>query len=110
MLGRSFHHAVSSFGGPSSFLTKQACLDILTVVAFLTTRVQAPDWDDYKKLAKVLNYLRNTRDLILTLEASNAGAAEWWIDGAFGNHSNMWSHTAGCLSLGRGIVSSKSTW
>ena len=45
-------------------------------VAFLTTQVQAPDWDDYKKLAKVLNFLCTTCDLVLTLEASNAGVAE----------------------------------
>ena len=100
-----FHHLVAHL----LFLTKRAHPDILMVVAFLTTRVQAPDWDDYKKLAKVLNYLCTTRDLVLTLEASNAGVGEWWIDGTFGNHSNMQSHTGGCLSLGRGMVTSKST-
>ena len=78
------------------------------VVALLTTQVQAPDWDDYKKVAKVLNYLHTTCDLVLTLEASNAGVAELWIVGAFGNHSNMWSHTGGYLSLGRGTIMSKS--
>ena len=77
-------------------------------VAFLTTQVQSPNWDNYKKLAKVLNYLQSTCDLVLTLEASNAGVAEWSIDGAFGNHSDMWSHTGGCLSLLKGMVTSKS--
>ena len=48
-----FHHMVARL----LFLTKRAHPDILTSVAFLTTRVQAPNWDDYKKLAKVLNYL-----------------------------------------------------
>ena len=33
-----------------------------------------------------------------------------WIDGAFANHSDMRSHTGGCLSLGRGMVTSKSLW
>ena len=46
---------------------------------------------------------------MLTLEASNTGLVEWWIDGAFANHSDMHSHTSGCLSLGRGMVTSKST-
>ena len=110
MLGCSFRHVVSSFGGPSSiFLTKWAHLDILTAVAFLTIRVQAPDWDDYKQSAKVLNYLRTTHDLVSTLEASNAGLAEWWIDGTFCHHFDMQSHIGGCLSLGRGMVTSKST-
>ena len=99
-----FHHLVAHL----LFLTKQAHPDILMAVAFLTTCIQSPNWDDYKKLAKVLNYLQNTHDLVLTLEASNAGVAEWWIDGAFGNHSDMQSHTGGCLSLGTGMVMSKS--
>ena len=93
---------------PVLFLNKWAHPDILMMVAFLATWVQAHDWDDYKKLAKVLNYLCTTCDLVLTLEASNAGVAEWWINGAFGNHSNMWSHSGECLSLGRGMVTSKS--
>ena len=46
---------------------------------------------------------------MLTLEASNAGLADWWIDGAFGNHSDMHSHTGGCLSLRRGMFTSIST-
>ena len=46
---------------------------------------------------------------MLTLEASNAGLVEWWIDGAFANHSDMHSHTSRCLSLGRGMVTSKSS-
>ena len=47
---------------------------------------------------------------MLTLEASNAGVVEWWIDGAFSNHSDMQSHTGGCLSLGKGMVTSKSMY
>ena len=48
-----FHHLVARL----LFLTKWAPPDILTVVAFLMTWVHSPDWDDYKKLMKVLNYL-----------------------------------------------------
>ena len=61
-----------------------------------------------QKLAKVLIYLQSTCDLVLTLKALNAGVAEWWIDGAFGNHSDIQSHTGGYLSLVRGMVTSKS--
>ena len=100
-----FHHLVACL----LFLTKWTCPDILMAVASLTTRIQSLDWDDCKKLAKVLNYLQTTYDLVLTLESSNAGVVEWWIDGAFDSHSDMWSHTGGCLSLGRGMVTSKST-
>ena len=51
-----FYHLVARL----LFLTKQARPDILMAVAFLTTWVQSPDCDDYKKHAKVLNYLQST--------------------------------------------------
>jgi len=40
-------------------------------VEFLCTRVSDPDTDDYKKLTKVLKYLRNTKNLNLTIEPSD---------------------------------------
>ena len=45
-------------------------------VAFLCTRVQHPDTDDYKKLARVMKYLCGTRDLTLTMEANEG--YKWW--------------------------------
>jgi hypothetical protein len=39
--------------------------DVLSAVSFLSTRVQQPDDDDYKKLARVIRYLRGTTDLVL---------------------------------------------
>jgi len=37
-------------------------------VAFLCTRVQSPDEGDYKKLARVIQYICSTKDITLTLE------------------------------------------
>ena len=48
-----FHHNVAKL----LFLCKQARSDIQTAVAFLCTRVKAPDADDYKKLTHVMRYL-----------------------------------------------------
>ena len=39
------------------FLTKQACPDIATAVAFLTTHVKWPNQDDWKKLCWMMHYL-----------------------------------------------------
>ena len=69
--------------------------DIQTAVAFLTTRVTALDEDDYKKLARVMKYLRGTKTMPLTLEADNLQVIKWWIDGAFATHRDMRSHTGG---------------
>jgi hypothetical protein len=68
-----FHHNVSKL----LFLAKRARLDIQTAVAFLGTRVKAPDVDDYKKLAQVMKYLQGTPALPLTLEADDLHVMKW---------------------------------
>jgi hypothetical protein len=54
------------------FLCKQARPDLQTAVAFLCTRVQLCDEDDYKKLIKMLQYIWATKDDFLTLSATRA--------------------------------------
>jgi hypothetical protein len=49
-------------------------------------------------------YLRNTIDLSLTLEADTTTVMKWWIDALFGGHSDMRSHTGGVLALGKGAA------
>ena len=39
------------------FISKRGRPDIQTAVAFLTTRVQFPDEDDWKKLLRMLQFL-----------------------------------------------------
>ena len=45
--------------------------------AFPCTRVKSPDTDDYKKLTRVMQYLRATQNMVLTLEASNVNVVKW---------------------------------
>ena len=91
------------------FLCKRGRPDVQVPIAFLCTRVQAPDVDDYKKLRRVVCYLRETRKLRLTLEADNLQVIKWWVDASFGVHHDMRSHTGGVMSLGKGAVYSTST-
>jgi len=91
------------------FLCKRARPDIQTAVAFLTTRVISPDEDDWKKLARTINYLRLTKDLNLTLESDGTMVLKWWVDGAFAVHPDMRSHTGGTMSMGKGAIYSTST-
>ena len=63
-----FHHFVAK----CLFATKRARPDIAMAVAFLTTRVQGPDEDDWKKLVRMIRYLRGTLLLPLTLSAESA--------------------------------------
>lgn len=90
------------------FLTKRARPDLLQAVAFLTTRVKSPDTDDYKKLARVIKYLRSCPHLPLTLEADSMSVVKWWIDASFAVHPDMKSQTGAVMSLGKGAVYSSS--
>ena len=100
-----FHHMVAQL----LFLCKRARPDIQTAVSFLCTRVQRPDTDDYKKLARVIKYLRGTIALPLTLQVSDTKLMQWWIDASYGVHPDMKSHTGGVLTLGKGAVYATST-
>ena len=100
-----FHHITAKL----LFLCKRARPDIQTAVAFLCTRVKAPDVDDYKKLARVIKYLRGTINMPLTLEAENLQLVKWWVDASFAVHDDMKSHTGGAMSLGKGVIYGTST-
>jgi hypothetical protein len=91
------------------FLSKRARPEIQTAVAFLCTRTQATDTDDYKKLARVVRYLRRYPKLALTLEADDVRVVKWSIDASFAVHADMRSHTGGCGSLGKGMFSTMSS-
>jgi hypothetical protein len=86
------------------FVSQRSRPDIQTAVAFLSTRVKAPDRDDYKKLRRVMQYLRGSLDLTRTMEADGTGIARWWIDASFAVHPNMRGHTGGVLTLGKGAA------
>ncbi len=72
----SFHHTVAQL------LVMLVCTrrDIQLPVAFLTTRVKAPDEDDWGKLKRCLNYLKDTLHMKLTLEVDNLGTIHWLVD------------------------------
>lgn len=77
-------------------------------MAFLTTRVSLPDLDDYKKLCRVIKYLR-----MFQTHASHPGSrqfarGEMVVDPSFAIHKDMKSHTGAIMSLGKGLAYSTS--
>ena len=95
-----FHHSTYQ----ALFLCKRRCPNIMTRVAFLTTRVTEPTQEDWKKLIKMMKFLNQTKDDILTLEAKNLEIANWHTDIAFAVHPDFRSHTGMNLSFGKGTV------
>ena len=61
------------------YIEKRARPDIETAIGFLTTRVDKSDEDDWKKLRRVVQYLKQTIDdlleLLHTLQEANPKAA-----------------------------------
>ena len=83
------------------FVCKRAQRDIQPVVGFLATRVKGPKEQDYRKLVRLMEYLKTTpKD-----EQSN----EWWFGASFAVHQDYKSHTCTVHTLGKGAISLIST-
>ena len=91
------------------FATKRARPDTGTAISYLTTRVQEPDRNDWRKLSHLMQYIRATRKLPLILGADGTGILKWYVDGSYAVHPNMRGHTGGGLTMGRGYPISAST-
>jgi hypothetical protein len=100
-----FHHHVAKL----LFASKRARPDLQTGVAFLCTRVKGPDVDDWKKLIRLLGYLKDTLFLPLILGCDGTGTMYWYVDASFAVHHNMRSHTGGMMTFGTGAAISMST-
>jgi len=81
------------------YLSRRSRQDIQTAVAFLCMRVQSLDTDDYKKLARVMKYIRGTKDITLTIEANDR--PKWWVDSSYAVHPDMRSHSGIFMTLGK---------
>jgi hypothetical protein len=71
-----FHNLVAK----TLYFTKRARPDTCAAIAFLTTRVRAPDKDDLNKLVHLMRYIRGTRTMPLILSANGRGILKWWVD------------------------------
>ena len=91
------------------YVSNRARPDVSTAIAFLTTRVRAPDVDDWRKLSHLMEYLRVDRLRPLILSADGSGVLMWYVYASFAVHPNMCSHTCGVFTMGRGFPINSST-
>ena len=99
-----FHSVVAKL----LYITKRSRPDIETAVAFLTTRVSKSDVDDFKKLKRVLPWLKQTKDDVRIIGAKSVQELYTWVDAAFAVHNNMRSQTGGAMSYGYGMIHCRS--
>jgi hypothetical protein len=85
------------------YVTKRARIDTCLSIAFLTTRVRAPNIDDWEKLHHLMEYLWKDHAWPLVLGAENDGLLMWYVNASFAVDTNMRGHTGGGLTIGRGF-------
>lgn len=100
-----FHSVVAKL----LYVSIRARKDIMMAVGFLCTRVSQPTKQDQAKLRRLLQYIRGTMDLHLTIGADDLGRMQTWIDASYAIHADMKSHTGGVISFGTGAIIGKST-
>ena len=54
--------------------------DVQTAISFLTKRARKPDEDNWKKLRRLLGYLKRTIKLALIIRAEGVNVLKWWVD------------------------------
>jgi len=86
------------------FLSKRARPDIQPVIAVLATRIKDTNEGDWAKLVRLMKYLKGTKELCLTLKASENMTIKWYVDASFGVHPDMKSHTGAVMMMGAGAI------
>ena len=79
------------------YTTKRGRPDINTTVAFLFTRVPKSNYDYWKKLDRLLIFLKNTIDDRRYIGILNLESLYTWIDSAYTVYPDMNSHTGGSI-------------
>ena len=74
--------------------------------AFLKSQTNYPYGYNWGKLNRVVNYLKGTRHMKLTLLVDSVSMIRWWVDASYNAHDDCKGHTGAMMSLGkRGVLS-----
>ena len=63
--------------------------------------VRNSDEDDWKKLRRLIRYLKRTIKLPLIMQADGVNVIKWWVDASYAAHNNMQEHTGRAMSMGK---------
>ena len=102
--GQVFNYSVAKL----LFTSTRCREDIQTAVALLTTQVRSFDEDDWRKVQRLLQYVKCTIQLPLILSADNLNVLKWWVDASYAAHDDMGGNTTATMSLGFGSLISMS--
>ena len=100
----TFHSIVAKL----LFVCKRSRPDIEPAIAYICTKVSKSSTDDWKKLCRVLAFLKWIIDDVRIIGAQTLQNLYTWVDAAYGVHDDMKSHTGGAISLGTGVIHTRS--
>ena len=69
--------------------------------------VRNPDEGDWKKMRRLIGYLKIKIKLPLTLRSDRVNVPKWWLDASYADHDDMWGHAGGTMPMGkdgRGLI------
>jgi hypothetical protein len=98
-----------TFVAKGLFVCKRGRQDIQPAIAFLTTRVKGPTKQDWKKLVRLMGFLKFTKDEVARLSVDDEGIINWYVDAAFAVHPDFRSHTGAVMTMGHGAFHAVST-
>ena len=94
---REIFHSIVAKG---IFVAKRSRPDIRPTISVLSGRVRAPNDEDWKKLRRLLNYLKRTMEEHLVIRIDGGfQVLKWYVDATFVLHPDFNFHTGGCLLL-----------
>ena len=99
----SFHSIVQKL----LWIMKRVRPDLETSVSCLCTRVSKSDEDDWKKLRRVIAFIKATIEDIRIIGANGLIKIFTWIDAAYAFNYGMKSQTTGAMSMGIGVLHAK---
>ena len=60
-----------------------------------------PDEEDWKRLKRLLEYLKLTIKLPLILRDDGVNILKWWVDESYADRYGMQEHTGGTMPMGK---------
>ena len=71
------------------WISQRSPPDLDTAVLFLCTRVKQPTKEDWRKLHRVICFLKATRNDKQIIRMDDLWSLRTWIDGSYAIHENM---------------------
>ena len=84
------------------YLSKQARPDIQLSFSLLYTIVRDTFFDGYKKLTRLMTYVKGAIGLPLILSIEKSGNIKWYVDSAFAMHKDVRIHSCVFMTMGTG--------